>query len=44
MAGVADQRTAPWLELAGLTVLHYDKDFDLMASITGRPAEWLGAS
>src|SRR6516164_2922485 len=28
-------------ELAGLTVLHFDKDFDLIASITGQPAEWL---
>lgn len=26
-------------ELAGLTVLHLDKDFDLIASITGQPAE-----
>jgi predicted nucleic acid-binding protein len=30
-------------ELAGLTVLHFDKDFDLIASITGQPAEWLNA-
>jgi len=28
-------------ELAGLTVLHLDKDFDLIASITGQPAERL---
>jgi hypothetical protein len=25
----------------GLTVLHCDKDFDLIASVTGQPAEWL---
>jgi predicted nucleic acid-binding protein len=31
-------------ELAGLTVLHCDKDFDLIASVTGQPAEWLIAS
>lgn len=28
-------------ELAGLTVLHLDKDFDLIASITGQPMERL---
>jgi predicted nucleic acid-binding protein len=28
-------------ELAGLTVLHYDKDFDLIDSVTGQAAEWL---
>ena len=31
-------------ELAGLTVLHFDKDFDLIASVTGQPAEWLNAT
>ena len=28
-------------ELAGLTVLHLDKDFDIIAEITGQPAERL---
>jgi predicted nucleic acid-binding protein len=28
-------------ELAGLTVLHCGKDFDLIAAVTGQPAEWL---
>jgi predicted nucleic acid-binding protein len=28
-------------ELAGLTVLHVDKDFDLIAEITGQPMERL---
>jgi len=28
-------------ELAGRTVLHCDKDFDLIAAITGQSAEWL---
>src|SRR6476646_2826897 len=28
-------------ERAGLTVLHYDKDFDLIASVTGQPSEWV---
>ena len=25
----------------GATVLHYDKDFDLIAEITGQPARWI---
>ena len=28
-------------ELAGLTVLHIDKDFELIAQITGQPVERL---
>ena len=28
-------------ELAGLTVLHLDKDFELIAGITGQPTERL---
>jgi predicted nucleic acid-binding protein len=28
-------------EFAGLTVLHLDKDFDIIAEITGQPAERL---
>ena len=31
-------------ELAGLTVLHLDKDFDIIADITGQPLERLNAS
>ncbi|MBL1077445.1 PIN domain nuclease [Nocardia sp. 2] len=30
-------------ELSGLTVLHYDHDFDLIAEITGQPVEWIVA-
>lgn len=41
---IPDLIIAAAAELAGLTVLHYDKDFDLIASITGQPAEWLAAS
>jgi predicted nucleic acid-binding protein len=40
---VPDLMIAATAELAGLTVLHFDKDFDLIASITGQPAEWLNA-
>jgi hypothetical protein len=28
-------------ERAGLTVLHYDKDFDLIAEVTGQPCKWI---
>lgn len=28
-------------ERAGLAVLHYDKDFDLIAGVTGQPTEWI---
>ncbi|WP_067474667.1 PIN domain nuclease [Nocardia amamiensis] len=28
-------------ELTGLVVLHYDRDFDLIADITGQPVEWI---
>jgi predicted nucleic acid-binding protein len=41
---VPDLIIAATAELAGLTVLHSDKDFDLIISITGQPAEWLNAS
>jgi hypothetical protein len=38
---VPDLIIAATAELAGLTVLHRDKDFDLIASVTGQPGEWL---
>lgn len=28
-------------ERAGLVVLHYDADFDTIASVTGQPVEWV---
>jgi predicted nucleic acid-binding protein len=28
-------------ELGGATVLHYDDDYDRIAAVTGRPAEWV---
>jgi predicted nucleic acid-binding protein len=31
-------------ELAGLTVLHLDKDFDVIAEITGQPIDRLNVS
>ena len=36
-----DAMIAVAAESAGLTVLHYDKDFDLIASVTGQPCEWI---
>jgi len=41
---VADLLIAATVELAGLTVLHYDKDFELIADVTGQPAERLRLS
>jgi predicted nucleic acid-binding protein len=38
---VPDLIVAATAELAGLTILHVDKDFDLIAEITGQPAERL---
>ena len=38
---VADLIVAATAELAGLTVLHLDKDFELIAEITGQPTERL---
>jgi predicted nucleic acid-binding protein len=38
---IPDLIIAATAELAGLTVLHVDKDFDLVASITGQPVERL---
>jgi predicted nucleic acid-binding protein len=41
---VPDLIIAATAELAGLIVLHCDKDFDLIASVTGQAAEWLIAN
>lgn len=41
---VADLIVAATAELVGLTVLHVDRDFDLIAEITGQPLERLTAS
>jgi hypothetical protein len=38
---IPDLLIAATAELAGLTVLHCDKDFDLIAAVTGQPAERL---
>jgi predicted nucleic acid-binding protein len=38
---VADLLVAATAELSGLTILHVDKDFDLIADVTGQPVERL---
>ncbi|MEX0658573.1 MAG: PIN domain nuclease [Egibacteraceae bacterium] len=40
-AGVADVLLAATAELEGLTVWHYDSDFDLIAVVTGQEMEWV---
>jgi predicted nucleic acid-binding protein len=41
---VPDLIVAATAELAGLVVLHFDKDFDLIAEITGQPTEKLNVN
>lgn len=36
-----DLITAAAAEQSGLTVLHYDRDFDRIAELTGQPVEWV---
>ena len=38
---IPDLLIAAAAEAARLTVLHYDRDFDLIAGITGQPVEWV---
>ena len=40
-AKIADLLIAAAAEAAGLVVLHYDHDFDLIASVTHQPVEWI---
>lgn len=39
---IPDLLIAATAELPGLTVLHLDKDFELIAHVTGQPHERLG--
>jgi predicted nucleic acid-binding protein len=41
---IPDLIIAATAEFAGLTVLHLDKDFEIIASITGQPLERLELS
>src|SRR5207249_4752431 len=38
---VPDLLIAAAAEARGLTVLHYDADFDRIAAVTGQPCEWV---
>ncbi len=38
---IADLVIASAAEAAGLTVLHYDEDYDRIAAITNQPTEWI---
>jgi predicted nucleic acid-binding protein len=40
-AKIADLLIAAAAEIAELVVLHYDRDFDLIADVTGQPSEWI---
>jgi hypothetical protein len=40
-ASIPDLIVAAAAERAGLTVLHYDADFDLIAGVTAQPTEWV---
>lgn len=40
-AGAVDLLVAATARLHGLTLLHYDHDFDQIAAVTGQPMMWL---
>jgi hypothetical protein len=42
-AGVMDLLTAAAAEHYGASVLHYDADFDHIATVTGQPTDWIAA-
>lgn len=39
--GLPDLLIAAVAERAGLTVLHYDADYELVAAVTGQPTQWV---
>jgi len=41
-AGPVDLVVAATAELHGLTLLHHDRDFGVIASVTGQPVRWYG--
>lgn len=40
-ASLPDLVIAACAEQSGATVLHYDSDYDLIASVTGQPVRWI---
>jgi predicted nucleic acid-binding protein len=43
-AGPVDLVVAATAEMSGLALLHHDRDFDVIARITGQPMRWYGAA
>ena len=41
--GVNDLLIAAAAEAAGVTIWHYDEDYDRIAAVTGQPAAWIVA-
>jgi predicted nucleic acid-binding protein len=39
---ITDLRVAATAELQGLTLLHRDRDFECIASVTGQALQWYG--
>jgi predicted nucleic acid-binding protein len=42
-AGPVDLVVAATAELYGLALLHHDRDFDIIARVTGQPVRWYGS-
>jgi predicted nucleic acid-binding protein len=40
-ASIPDLLIAACAQRHGVTVLHYDGDFDLIAEVTGQPVQWV---
>ena len=38
---IVDLMIAATAELYEATVVHYDRDFDIIAMVTGQPVEWI---
>lgn len=41
LAGAVNLLIAAMAELHGLTLVHYDRDFDQIVHVTGQPSQWL---
>jgi len=49
LASASEHRSVPWPDLiiaacaeaAGLTVLHYDADYERISNLTGQPVQWV---
>ncbi len=42
-AALPDLLIAATAERHGVSILHYDHEYDLIASVTGQPAQWVVA-